>query len=621
MCGICGLIEFGNGGSDLARVQAMTATLAHRGPDRRAVWMQGAAGLGHARLSILDLSPAGNQPMVSDDGSLVIVFNGEIYNFGELRRELELGGAHFRGTSDTEVALYAYRQWGSDAIRRFNGIFGLAIWDCRRQELLLARDRYGVKPLYYASLPEGLVFGSEAKAVLASGRVQTSVDAVALHEYMYFGNSLGRNTLFGQIRKLLPGHWLLCRRGDVREECFWRTENVAPVFDDEETAVRRVRILLEAAVKRQLMSDVPVGAFLSGGVDSSSVVAFASRHYPGRLKTFSAGFDFDGGINELPKAARVAAHFGTEHQEIHVEGAKLPAVIETLVRHHDEPFGDAANIPLYLMCGALKGQPKVILQGDGGDELFAGYRRYRMLYHFGFWAVLGRLPGLHRRLTALGGAARRLGRMLEVFALDDDALRMALLLTIETRTPPPTRLLSAAWREQLANSDPFARYREMNDRFQKLDRVQRMLFTDTNILLPDTFLTKVDRPTMAWGIESRVPFLDNELTDYVIGLPARLKMRGGAKKHLLRRAMRGIVPDEALDGPKTGFSVPYGEWMRGPLSKYTHAVLLDSSSDASGLFDRAELERCLQEHKEGRTENGFLLWKALNLALWHRLYV
>jgi asparagine synthase (glutamine-hydrolysing) len=555
--------------------------------------------------------------MVSDDGEWVIIFNGEIYNFKDLRRELEGEGVKFTGHSDTEVALCAIARCGPEVIRRFNGIFAIAVWNLPRRELFLARDRFGVKPLYYYRLPDGIVFGSEIKAILKSGRVQSAIDPAALHEFMYFGSALGPNTLFRHIQKLEPGHWLRCRSGEVQEECYWSAEQVQPLNDDFDTAVLRVRELLEGAVRRQLVSDVPVGVFLSGGVDSSCIAAFATHHYPGKLQTFAAGFDFDRGINELPKARRVAAQLGTEHHEIHVTSESLPDVLEKLVIHHDEPFSDAANIPLYLMCQQLGGKIKVVLQGDGGDEIFGGYRRYEMLGRFKFWSRVGKLVP---RRWLVGESGRRLRRMLVAFAEDDDAIRMALLLTVETQDAPPIRILSRRWIEQLEESDPFTRYREMNHRFAHLDRVQRMLYTDVNIILPDIFLEKVDKATMAHGIESRVPLLDNELTDYVMGLPSKFKVRRGQKKWLLRQALRGIVADDILDGPKTGFEVPFGYWLREPLKEFSLQILLDAETKQWNLFNNDVLGKLLREHQSGRRNHGFLLWKALNLALWYKTY-
>jgi asparagine synthase (glutamine-hydrolysing) len=621
MCGICGYLDFGNIRREVDQLWRMTDTLAHRGPDRRDVWVNGPAGLGHTRLSVIDLSSAGNQPMTSDDGRLVIVFNGEIYNFPDLRLELQRGGVRFRGHSDTEVALYAYQRWGRSAVRKFNGIFALAIWDLQHEELFLARDRFGVKPLYYHRLTNGIIFGSEVKSILASEQVVPALNPAGLNEFLYYGASLGRKTLYLNIYKVLPGHWLTCRAGSLSEESYWRLQDVEPVNDDMDTAIKTVRNRLETAVRRQLVSDVPIGVFLSGGIDSSAVVAFATRHYEGRLKTFSAGFDFDREVNELPKARRVANHFGTEHHEIRVKGASLPDVIEQLVLQHDEPFSDAANIPLLLMCRELNGQPKVILQGDGGDEIFGGYRRYKMLHYFTIWSILAHLhrviPLLPRNLPF----ARRLRRVLDIFGVDDEGLRMALLLTVETRNAAPTRVLNADLRQEVENIDPFVRYREMYANFSRLDRVQRMLYTDIAILLPDVFMEKVDKSAMAYGIESRVPMLDHDLTDYVLGLPSRIKMRGGRMKYVLRQALRGVLPDEVLDGPKTGFGVPYGYWLRGPLHGYASEVLLAESPTRNSLFERRTLERLLQEHKLGAADHSFLLWKCMNLALWHKFFI
>ena len=621
MCGIAGTIDFSSLSSVSAeRMWRMTRTLHHRGPDHSDVLVDGAVGLGHARLSIIDLSETGHQPMQTADGRYVIVYNGEVYNFRELRVELERVGISFRGHSDTEVILNAWARWGSAALTRLNGIFAFAIWDRREKELVLARDRFGVKPLCYHRLANGIVFGSEIKAVLASGLVSSQVNPQALHEFAYFGVSLGRNTLFDGIERLEAGHWLRLRDDRCEIAPYWRVEDVCRIADDEQTAVAKSQALVEAAVRRQLVSDVPVGVFLSGGIDSSAVAAFASRHYEGTIKTYSVGFDFERGVNELPKARRVAERFSTDHHELHLAGGRMPPVIEDLVCHHDEPFSDAANIPLYLLCRELNGEPRVILQGDGGDEIFGGYRSYALLSRFGRWKALSAMRGF---LPCLGSEKlRRLRRILDAFGEKEDGMRMALLLTTDTARTSLSQLLSAEWKSRLGQIDPFRRYRENAQRLHALDPVQQMLLCDTAILLPDVFLEKVDKSTMAFSIESRVPFLDNELTSYAIGLPSHIKVRGGNKKHLLKKALRGVVPDEVLDGPKTGFGVPFSYWLATSLRDYAREVFQEAAARKDTFFDKTALFSALQDHETHPTfQRGFILWKALNLAIWQRQYL
>lgn len=599
----------------------MTRTLWHRGPDDSGVFTAGPAALGHNRLSILDLSAAGHQPMQTADSRLTIVYNGETYNCDEIRRQLAAGGTRFRGHSDTEVVLQAFARWGVASFAMLNGMFALALWDARSQTLHLARDRFGIKPLYYSVVGSGLVFGSEIKAILASGRVGATIDWAALHEYLYYGSALGTHTLFAGVRKLLPGHHLTFDRTGLTTAAYWAVDRVTPVADGVDTATRTVRELLSDAVRRHLMSDVPVGVFLSGGIDSSAITALASRAYEGRLKTFSVGFDFERGRDERPQAAAVARQFGTEHEELYVAGADMPAVIERLVRCHDEPFADAANIPLYLLCERLRGAIKVVLQGDGGDEMFAGYRRYGLVAFERLWrAAAG--PGLGLcRFAPRNPLSDRARRLFQAMAHRDPALRAALLLTSETLEMPPTIVLSAHVRDLVARSDPFARYRDLFRRLAHLDPVQRLLYTDAAILLPDTLLEKVDKATMAHGIEVRVPFLDVELSNYAMGLASHLKVRRGLSKWLLRRALRGVVPDRILDAPKHGFTVPVDEWLRGPLTSYLREVVFDGATVRAGLFDGHAVESVIQRHLARRTNDGALLYRLLNLSLWYHAYV
>jgi asparagine synthase (glutamine-hydrolysing) len=621
MCGICGIVDYHGPPVSGPLLERMAATLRHRGPDDHGTAPLGPAGLAQTRLSIIDLSPAGHQPMSSPDGRWTLVYNGELYNFPALRRTLEGEGVVFRSRSDTEVVLHALIRRGPECLAGFNGMFALALWDGRERRLLLARDRFGIKPLYWYRLEGGLVFGSEIKALLASERLERRLDWAALHEYLYYGNALGSNTLFAGVRRLPAAHYLTLDGSGLSVRPFWSLEQVRPVACDIETAAEEVRTRLEQAVADHLISDVPVGVFLSGGVDSSAITALASRHCQGRLKTYSVGFDFDRGPNELAKARRVAERFGTEHQELHVSGGNLAAVIERLVRCHDEPFADAANVPLFLLCEQLGGKVKVILQGDGGDEIFAGYRRYNVLAHDLFWRGISRVAAVVGALVPGGAAKQRAMRFFETMNIADPAERLAMLLTVEIRTLPPTRVLSGAAGAEVGRHDPFQRYRELSDRFSRLDVVQRMLYIDSMVLLPDTFLEKVDKSTMAHGIEVRVPFLDANLAEYALGLPSSIKVRNAQKKFILRRALRGIVPDDILDGPKTGFSVPYEFWLRDSLADYMRSVLLDPAVLGSGLFDRPAIENCINEHTSGQRNNGFLLYKLLNLALWQRFYL
>ena len=621
MCGICGIVDFAASTIDEPTVARMADSIRHRGPDDSGTYAQAPVGLGHTRLSILDLSESGHQPMVAQDAGVVLVYNGEIYNHLGLRRQLLSKGYQFDGHSDTETLLNAYLEWGTDAFAMLDGMFAFAAWDKREQALYLVRDRFGIKPLYFSRLDSGVVFGSEVKSMLASGRLARQMDPETLHEYLYYGTGLGNRSLFDGVEKLLPGQYLTVTKVGITSTQFASIYEVDRFTGNHQDAVEGVRTRLDSAVNSHLISDVPVGVFLSGGIDSSAITALASRHYDGRLATYSVGFDFDKGVNELSKARRVATHFSTDHHELHIEGKNMPDVIERLVRSHDEPFGDVANVPLYLLCEQLKGSVKVVLQGDGGDEIFAGYRRYNVLSIERTWRLAARVAWALRSVIPKSAAYYRYSRFLQAMRENDPAMRMALLLTEESLDSPPTRILNSDRRQQLSEFDPFQRYRYFQERFEHLDPVQRMLYTDCGVILPDIFLEKVDKSTMAHSIEVRVPMLDNQLAAFVMGLPSEMKVRAGQKKWILRQALRGIVPDDILDAPKVGFGVPVGHWLRTSMAEYMKSVLLDPAVERWGLFDHAALETCMQEHIDGRRNNGFLLYKLLNLVLWHRYYI
>jgi len=510
-------------------------------------------------------------------------------------------------------------------LERLEGIFAFALWDAARRRLVLMRDRLGVKPLFYARRDDRLAFGSEIKAVFAGLDADRTPDQQALVEYLWYGNAFEERTLFRGVRALPPGHRLVIEDGQQRLEAWWRIEAwldhgiEAPATGRDAAAA--VRAAVDSAVERQLVGDVPVGLFLSGGVDSSSIAAAAAVASGRRLSSFSVGFDYDRGVNELPKARAVAQHFGFEHHELRVRGDHLEEVIGSLVQAHDEPFADAANIPLYLLARELAGTIKVVLQGDGGDELFAGYRRYAILSAAALWRLWPR--PLAALLYALpGGHGARLARMGSAAGHADAALRMALLLTVETLRDPPTAMLTNTTRRRLEEgTDAFAAFRRCASRFAGADPVQQMQLTDLCLQLPSQFLVKVDRATMAHGIEARVPLLDEGVASLAVALPTTLKVRTRQKKIVLREAMRARLPAGILDGPKTGFGVPYEEWLRGSLHAFARAALLSNDFLERFGLDRARLETALAEHRARRRDRGFLLWKLLQLSLWSKQYL
>lgn len=619
MCGITGIFVSRPVGREelYSRISRMTATLINRGPDAGGHLVLPSVAFGHRRLSIMDLTEAGAQPMQLRDSGHVITYNGEVYNFRELRDELKSRGSSFHGRSDTEVILRAYEAWGLAGLKRLEGIFAFALWDPRNQRLVLMRDRFGVKPLFYGESTHGLAFGSEIKAVVASGDVDTSIDDQSFSEYLWFGNSFEERTFYKGVRSLEPGHWLIIEGGERLLEPWWCIEEWLGrrvKAKDMPEAAMQVRMALDKAVARQVVADVPVGIFLSGGVDSSTIAAAYMQSHTQPLRSYSAGFDFDNGINELPKALRVAKHIGLDHHELQIAGSDLADVLLTLSQAHDEPFADPANIPLYLMCQKLAGQAKVVLQGDGGDELFAGYRRYAVLRNARWWRLWPQV--LSPLARASGSLGRRFARMADSVGNRDPAMRMAYLLTMETaHDAPGSLLLPDRLRQLIERTDPFIAYRHAAMRFRQYEPVQQMLLTDLTVQLPSQFLTKVDRASMAAGIEARVPLLDERVAELVINMPSSWKVTRMEKKLVLRESQRGRLPSEILDSAKTGFGVPYQHWLRTSLYVFARERILDQ-----GFLRRFELEpllveKMLVQHRTQQRDKGFMLWKLLQLAI------
>ena len=622
MCGIAGICATEPKAALSAAIEDMNSTLPHRGPDGGGVYANDGIALGHRRLSIIELSDLGAQPMVSSNQRYVMTYNGEVYNFKELRATLEKEGCRFRGHSDSEVVLEAYARWGSDAFSRFNGMYALAVWDSAKKKLTLARDRFGIKPLYYYHDGKRLIFASEIKAILTAIGHTPPLCKHGLVEYLHYGITHGKHTLFEKIHKLEAGHFLDIDHTVIETNAdlsaataFWSLDKITKHNPSRTEAVSVVRQKLEEAVQRHLIADVPVGLFLSGGLDSTTICALASNASDRKLQTWSVEFESQSANSELERAREVADRYETDHHELSLNFNNLKEVIEQLSTAHDQPFADAANVPLYLMTQALGGETKVVLQGDGGDEIFGGYSRYRLLQYRQLWRLLSPLTALTARLPAHSRTSQRIHRMLSALSTGDNALSRARLLTEEVSAHSVQQLLRPEIAAQLGQYDPYIRYRALSAAVDAQSASQAMLWTDTKILLPDQFLEKVDRSTMANSIEVRVPMLDNELTDYVMGLPASMKLAGSSKS-LLREAAADLLPESVTEGRKLGFGVPYAEWLSGPLASFTKERILAKNGLLSDLFSEQQLETLLQDNVQQKGFRGFMLYKALMLAVW-----
>jgi asparagine synthase (glutamine-hydrolysing) len=609
MCGICGYISDKN-----INIKAMNNLLSHRGPDNQTVFSDKdkSVGLGHTRLSILDLSDESHQPMRSQSQRYIIVYNGEIYNFLDLKNELIKLGVVFEKQSDTEVILEGFEKWGTALFEKLNGMFAFSIYDKVLNKIYIVRDRFGVKPLYYYNQNQDLVFASEIKSILASDIVEKKISYQGLYEYLHFATTLGETTFYNNIKKLEPGYFI---EYDIKNRVlvikkYKVNYEVSPSSDSLEDAIIKTKELFESAVKRQLVSDVPIGIFLSGGVDSTAITAYATKHYKGKVKTFSAGFDFDEGDNELENAKFIANHFGTEHHELHIKGDNVPSILEDVNHYFDQPFGDSANIPLYLMSKELKGKEKVILQGDGGDELFAGYHRYIRLHHYKTYKSIAKLLPLIKKVIPKSSSKYKGLRFLFALNQREPSHEMAYILSQEMFDEDPADYFSEEIQGELHKVEPFQRYQHFYNKFKELDPVNRALYTDMNIILPDLYFEKVDRATMANSLEVRVPFLDNELVDYAMSLPSKYKVRGKEKKYLLKKAFEGVVPDKILNGAKKGFGVPFQYWLREPMRDF----MLNTIRGSEIYNDK--IEHLMQEHISKKKDNGYILWKLLNLSMW-----
>ncbi len=621
MCGIAGIYHRSGAAAGEWRrvVERMTATLVHRGPDDEGYYVDGDVAFGHRRLGIVDLE-GGRQPMANEDGSVQLVFNGEIYNFPELRQLLESKGHRFRTRSDTETIVHAYEEWDTACLERLRGMFAFALWDVRRRRLFLARDRLGKKPLYHALVGDRLVFASELKALALVPGLDRSLDLEALSDYVSLQYVPREKSIFRSVRKLLPGHYLLADQRGKQLHRYWDIDFSARA-DAHGAAAPRVAELLGDAVAVRLRSDVPLGAFLSGGIDSSAVVGLMARAAP-RVITTSIGFT-DQAFDELPYARAAAQHFHTDHREA-VLTARAVDVLDDLTWHYDEPFGDASSIPTYYVSKLARERVTVALSGDGGDESFAGYRRYAFDVREN--AVRALFPArLRRGLFGLAGALYPKADFLP------QALRGKTFLSNVARSPweaychsvsgvaeaDKLRLLHPDVTRALGGYRTADLFADLYRTARAPDGLSRIQYIDFKTYLPDDILTKVDRASMANSLEVRCPLLDHALVEYVASLPSRLKLRGAGSKLVLKEAVRDFVPAPILQRPKMGFTMPVATWLRGELRPLIEEEVVGA---AHGLFEPNALRQMWRQHLSGLRNRTTELWAVLVFNLWHRRF-
>ncbi len=618
MCGIAGIASF-KGAPDLEAVARMSAKLVHRGPDDEGLFHRGPAALAARRLSIIDLAH-GHQPIANEDGSVVVVQNGEIYNYRELKRELEGAGHRFATDCDTEVLVHLYEEHGEGFVERLRGMFAIALWDDREQRILLARDRFGIKPLYYRHVDGTLSFASELKAMLEQPGFSREIDPRAMSAYLAFNSIPAPLTIFAEARKLPPGFLLSWRSGEIEQRRYARP---APVAAEEVRSgsaaelAEELREVLRDSIRAHLGADVPVGVLLSGGVDSGGLTALAAAESPDPVKTFSIGFE-EAGFDELSRARLVAERYGTDHHELILRPDAVE-LLPRLISCFDEPFGDSSALPTYLVSELAAGEVKVALSGEGGDELFGGYYTY----------VADLLAPRLGRLAALASPlVERLPSRTDRVGFDYKAKRFARAAAI----PDPLmrhcgwkEIFSAGRRHELLGDgdpgwDPFDLYRERYAETADAELLARMQDVDLGIYLVDDLLVKTDRLSMAHSLELRVPFLDQRVAEFALALPTPLKVRGFAKKRLLRRALAPLLPREIVHGRKQGFSIPIAAWLRGPLQPFAREVLSPAALERQGCLEPGTVTSLLDRHCSGREDLSRQLWGLMAFTLWFDRY-
>ena len=623
MCGIAGFIDLWDAkvmrpGDRADILHRMCTVIRHRGPDAQGVKVADGVALGMRRLSIIDLA-GGQQPMSGEDGSVTLVFNGEIYNFRELTPQLESRGHQFQTHSDTEAIVHSYEEFGPACVAQLHGMFVFAIWDDTARRLFIARDRAGKKPLYYTVTRGGtFVFGSELKSLLEHPEVEREINPEALDAYFTLGYVPDPLSIFSRIHKLPPGHYLTFTKSGVTVQQYWDFKYESAAARSEEDYLEELRALLDDAVRSRLISDVPLGAFLSGGIDSSTVVGLMARHMDQPVKTFSIGFHEDS-YNELKYARLTAEKFGTDHHEFIVT-PDICSVVDELVWHFDEPFADSSAIPTYMVSKLAREHVTVVLSGDGGDELFAGYSRYLVERERGGFERLPFRASLMRPLSQWLPHGTWGRNYLHNISLDPIS-RYLDSVSVFTRLNRQS-LYTDHFQTQLG-SGRFVEglFHDLTSQVKTGEALDQLLYIDSKTYLPGDILTKVDRMSMAVSLEARAPLLDHRLIDFVTSIPASLKLVGREAKHLLKRAVRDIVPNEILHRSKQGFGVPIQQWINEQLRERLRDTLKDASTRQRGYINSAYLDVLLSEHERGRRDHSARLWSLLIFELWHRQFL
>lgn len=626
MCGICGIVAFDRARTIEPRlVKLMADSIRHRGPDDEGLYAGGQAALGHRRLSIIDLH-SGHQPITNEDGTVWIVFNGEIYNYRELRRELIARGHRLQTQSDTEVIVHLYEEYGADCVKHLRGMFAFAIWDARARTLMLARDRVGIKPLYYTVVDGQLLFASEIKALLTHPQVQRRVNLPALDSFLMHHYGPGEETALAGVQRLLPGHHLVVKDGQVAVTQYWDLRFPdRPMQGSEDEIAHRLVALLKDSVREHMIADVPVGVLLSGGVDSTAMLSFAVEETQQTIKTFTVGFSEPGVTDERPYARIAAERYGSEHHEMTVSAQDFLAFLPRYVRHMEEPVCEPPAVALYYVTELARRHVKVLLSGEGGDEGFAGYPNYRNTVWLERLKGMGRYPA---RTAAAGFDLlartsghprwRRFAHEMRHDLADYYWSRTAGPLSTFAKAKPS--LYTAAFQAEVGQVRSNDFLRRLFDRVGGESALNQMLYVDTKTWLPDDLLIKADKMTMASSVELRVPLLDHRILEFAAALPSEMKLKGLRTKHILKRALSDRVPKEILNRRKTGFPVPFQKWFSGELKGFVHDLLTDRRTRQRGYFDDRAMVALLERSQSG-ADLSAEIFSLVTLELWHREFI